>query len=96
MDASHLMMTVNAAATKGIGAFSLIHDSFGCHAGYAHELAICLREQFLRMYTEFDVLGGLAGRLRGRGSGEGAELPPATVSALWTSSQVRQSQYFFA
>jgi DNA-directed RNA polymerase len=89
------MLTVNAAATNGISAFSLIHDSFGCHAGYAHELAICLREQFLRQYTEFDVLGGLAGDFADA-AGEGAELPPMPAVGDLDLTQVRQSQYFFA
>jgi DNA-directed RNA polymerase len=95
MDASHLMMTVNAAATKGISAFSLIHDSFGCHAGYAHELAICLREEFLRMYTEFDVIGDLAADFASA-AGEGADMPDQPDTGTLDLSQVTSSQYFFA
>lgn len=95
MDASHLMMTVNAAAEKGIGAFSLIHDSFGCHAGYAFELATCLREQFLRMYTEFDVLGNLAADFADASAAD-AELPPPPPCGTLDLSQVIGSQYFFA
>ena len=95
MDASHLMMTVNAAATKGISAFSLIHDSFGCHAGYAGTLAQCLREEFLRMYTEFDVIGDLAADFA-TAAGEGAELPPQPQTDTLDLSQVLGSQYFFA
>jgi DNA-directed RNA polymerase len=95
MDASHLMMTVNAAAEEGISAFSLIHDSFGCHAGYAGTLARCLREQFLRMYTEFDVIGDLCADFVDA-AGEGADLPAPPPKGKLDLSQVISSQYFFA
>jgi DNA-directed RNA polymerase len=95
LDASHLMMTVNAAATKGISAFSLIHDSFGCHAGYANELACSLREQFLRMYTEFDVIADLFADFQ-QAAGEGAELPVPPEKGDLDLTQVLASPYFFA
>jgi DNA-directed RNA polymerase len=96
MDASHLMMTVNAAAEKGISAFSLIHDSFGCHAGYAHEMARSLREQFLRMYTEFDVIGDLAADFADAAGELAGELPAPPPKGDLDLSQVLRSPYFFA
>jgi DNA-directed RNA polymerase len=96
MDASHLMMTVNAAAEKGITAFSLIHDSFGCHAGYAHELACCLREQFLRMYTEFDAISDLAQDFADAAGELAEELPAPPPKGTLDLSQVLGSSYFFA
>ena len=55
LDASHLIMTVAAAAACGIHHFMVIHDSFGTHACKVDLLRDILREQFVRLY-EVDVL----------------------------------------
>src|SRR5262249_52432302 len=52
LDAAHLMRTVNACRKKEIRSFSLIHDSYGTHAGNAWAMAASLREEFVRMYSE--------------------------------------------
>ena len=55
-DADHLKHTVNAAVAEGITQIATVHDSFGClpcHAGRFNEI---IREQFVRMYQEHDVL----------------------------------------
>ncbi len=57
MDASHLMQTVHAANGLGIDCFAMIHDSFGTHAGQAHILFRAVRQQFVRTYSDQDVLG---------------------------------------
>lgn len=56
MDASHLMLTVDACVDKGINAFAMIHDSYGTHAGKADILYQTVREVFVNTYTEHDVL----------------------------------------
>ena len=56
VDATHLMMTVNAAASEGITDFAMIHDDFGCHAAQVDSLQKVTREQFVRLYTENDLL----------------------------------------
>ncbi len=55
-DAAHLLRTVNAARAEGITQFALVHDSFGslpCHAARFRQI---IREEFVRMYEEHDVL----------------------------------------
>lgn len=59
LDASHLMMTVNGLRENGITDVALVHDSFGTHATNASTLNRVLREQFVRLYTEFDPLNDI-------------------------------------
>jgi DNA-directed RNA polymerase len=93
LDAAHLMRTVNAAAAKGISAFSLIHDSYGCHAGYANELAMSLREQFIAMYSEQDVLAAIKAEFE---SAAGEELPALPERGTLDLTKVSDSPYFFS
>jgi DNA-directed RNA polymerase len=59
LDASHLMMTVNGLRTEGVSDIALVHDSFGVLAPNAVRLGKVLREQFVRLYTEFDPLNDI-------------------------------------
>lgn len=58
-DASHLLRTVVAAAEEGIVDIATVHDSFGCLPSRATRFNQIIREQFLRMYQEHDVLAEL-------------------------------------
>lgn len=55
-DAAHLLRTVNACASEGITSIATVHDSFGCHAAHARRFNAIIREEFVRMYEEHDVL----------------------------------------
>ena len=55
MDASHLQLFCNTFGNRG-HSIAVIHDSFGTHAGYTEELRDCLREEFVNMYKNNDVL----------------------------------------
>ena len=63
-DAAHLMMTVNAAASEGITNIVTVHDSFGCLAPRAERFRRIIREQFVRMYEEHDVLAEILERAK--------------------------------
>lgn len=56
LDAAHLMLTVLEAHEVGINHFSLIHDSFGTHAGNTTRFFQIIRETFVQMYEEYDPL----------------------------------------
>lgn len=56
MDASHLQLTVCTAADRGIDHFAMIHDSYGTTVAQAGQLFSIVRECFVKMYTEHDVL----------------------------------------
>jgi DNA-directed RNA polymerase len=55
-DAAHLLLTVNACVAEGINAIATVHDSFGCLAPQATRFNQIIRETFVRMYEEHDVL----------------------------------------
>jgi len=56
LDASHLLLTANAAGAAGISSIATVHDSFGCLAPQAGRFNAIIREQFALMYENHDVL----------------------------------------
>jgi DNA-directed RNA polymerase, mitochondrial len=93
LDAAHLALTVSAAIHSGIHSFSMIHDSYGTHAADAPMLARILREEFVRMYEEHDVLADFRERIQQEIGEELMEVPERGALDL---RQVMQSPYFFA
>ena len=49
-------MTLCAAEDAGIKHFAMIHDSYGSPISQAQLMYDIVREQFVKMYTEHDVL----------------------------------------
>jgi DNA-directed RNA polymerase len=93
LDASHMMRTVGAAAADDIEDFALIHDSYGTHAGNTQRLADHIRAEFVRMYSEADILANLKAELEAQSGLTLDALPPKGTLDL---QQVLQSAYFFA
>jgi DNA-directed RNA polymerase, mitochondrial len=58
-DASHLLRTVAASADEGVIDIATVHDSFGCLPSRATRFNQIIREQFLKMYEDHDVLAEL-------------------------------------
>jgi DNA-directed RNA polymerase, mitochondrial len=56
LDAAHLQATLAAASEEGLEYFAAVHDSFGVHAADVARFAVIIREQFVQMYEEHDVL----------------------------------------
>jgi DNA-directed RNA polymerase, mitochondrial len=56
LDAAHLQLTVHMASIEGIKDFAVVHDSFGVHAADVTKFSRIIREAFVKMYTEHDVL----------------------------------------
>ncbi len=93
LDASHMMRTIARAHAEGIRSFCMIHDSYGTHAGNAAALANFLREEFVSMYLETDVLADLRENLQ---SQCGEELPDLPAKGNLDIEQVLVSPFFFA
>ena len=55
-DAAFLQLTISDMADQGVDAYAMIHDSFGTHACNSALLAATLRNVFVKMYSEHDVL----------------------------------------
>ncbi|MBW7970995.1 DNA-directed RNA polymerase [Bradyrhizobium sp. BR 10289] len=58
-DAAHLLLTCRNSAHEGIVDIATVHDSFGCLPSRATRFNQIIRETFLRMYTDHDVLSEL-------------------------------------
>lgn len=55
-DAAHLLMVASAAASEDITQLATVHDSFGCLAPQAARFRQIVREQFVRLYRDNNVL----------------------------------------
>lgn len=95
MDAAHMQLTVARCHAEGIRSFSLIHDSYGTHAGNSWALAQFLREEFVKMYGDHDVLAEFAQEI-GAMLPEGTKLPPLPPKGSLDLAQVLESPFFFA
>ena len=95
MDASALMLTIGACLDEGITSFAMIHDSYGTHAGRTDDLARILRQKFVQMYTDHDVLAEFRDTLVAR-LGPDVELPPLPERGSLDLNAVLESDYFFA
>lgn len=97
MDACHLMMVVNAAFCENITQVALVHDSFGCLAGDATRWNKIIREQFARLYSEFDVLGEVRHQaLKDITEANAHRIPDVPAKGTLDINLIKQSHYAFA
>lgn len=97
LDASAMMLTIGRCLDDGISSFAMIHDSYGTHAADTERMAKHLRDAFVRMYEEHDVLAEFLAAVAARLPPEAvAELPPPPTPGTLDLSLVRESAYFFA
>jgi DNA-directed RNA polymerase, mitochondrial len=59
-----LLRTVNAAVSEGITSVATVHDCFGCLPSRAERFREIIREEFVRMYEEHDVLAEVLAEAR--------------------------------
>lgn len=96
-DAAHLMLTVVRAKQAGINSFGMVHDSFATTAGQTEELFRIVRESFVEMYSEVNVLGSFRDEIVQQLSDEGREkLPALPERGTLDLSQVVDSRFCFA
>lgn len=94
MDASHMRATLRAGWNEGLRSFSLIHDSYGTHAGNTEALAAILREEFIKMYSN-NVLEVFKKELELQ-LPDGATLPDLPPTGTLDLEAINKSRYFFA
>jgi DNA-directed RNA polymerase len=96
-DASHLLRTVNACVAEGITSIATVHDSFGCHAPHARRFNQIIREQFVAMYEEHDVLAEvLASAKRDLTDHNWHRLPETPTYGNLQLKDILHAQYAFA
>lgn len=93
MDAAAMMMAVNKAAARGVSSFHCIHDDFGTHAADTQCLYESLREAFVEMYSE-DQLLRTFGQFTKILPNDFVPLPPERGG--FDLNEVLRSRYFFS
>lgn len=98
MDASSLVMAVvKANEDYGIASFALVHDSFGTHASDSAKLAKALRESFVYMYENNDVINMLYTSVKNKlPSDVASTLPAPPKKGNLDLKSVLDSKYIFA
>tara|TARA_R110000850_G_scaffold171373_4_gene296763 strand:- start:738 stop:2258 length:1521 start_codon:yes stop_codon:yes gene_type:complete len=94
LDASALTRTINKASKVGMQDFAMVHDSYGTHSSNMPELSSILREEFVSMYEEHDVLNELRDHAIKTLGTEDVPLPPSMGNL--DIRNVLKSDYFFA
>lgn len=96
-DASHLLLTVRAAAKEGFKHFALVHDSFGCIGARSERFHQIIREEFVKMYEEHDVLTEVLERAKcDLTVQDHGRLPSEVVKGSLNIKEVLNAKYAFA
>lgn len=92
MDASHLQLTVCTAKDQGINHFAMIHDSYGTTLEDAGQMFKTVRECFVKLYTEHDVLKEFAEEVSHLTE---QEIPEPPSKGAFNINEVLSSLYAF-
>jgi len=92
VDATHMMMCINAGAEQGIDSFAMIHDDFGTHACHIDEWHGIIRHCFVRMHSDNDFLGKFK---KTQENSSGLTLNTLPPSGDLDIEEVFESTYFF-
>ena len=92
-DGCHLRMSVNLGAYNGVSHFSVIHDSFGCHAADVPMLNACIRQAFVNLYVDYDPLADFKSQTE---QAANINLPPLPDKGDLDVTVVTDSEFFFA
>ena len=96
-DGAHMQLTVVRAKQEGLQNFAMIHDSFGTTAGDVETLYRIVRESFVEMYEEVDVLGSFKEELEDQLSDDTkTKLPSLPERGDLELTAVCDSRYCFA
>lgn len=95
LDAAALTFTVVKCVQEGVTDFAMVHDSYGTHSPNMPLLNDRLREAFVEMYKNNDVLQNLYDSAVTTLS-EGTEVPLPPTKGTLEIDEVLKSDYFFA
>jgi len=92
VDAAHMHMVVAEGARQGLTHFAMIHDDFGVHARYVDQWHSIIRDQFIKLHSETDVLAEFKLQQEER---TGIALPDLPERGNLDLESVRKSLFFF-
>ena len=94
LDAAAMTKTINTCKRHGMTDFAMVHDSYGTHSSLMPRMSDIIRDEFVRMYEEHDVLTELRDHAIQTLGTEDVPLPPAMGNL--DIRKVLHSDYFFA
>lgn len=94
LDAAHMHLTIARAAVEGLTGFLLVHDSYGTHACDVDTLQRIIREEFVRMYKNYDIIQELQMSFKLSHPRAALTQPPSIGS--FDITQVIKSEYMFS
>ena len=92
LDASHMFCTIGKMILMGVKDFSMIHDSYGCHAPFVPTMRECIKEEFYEMHRS-NLLELFKRDIERQ---LGVMLPTVPMRGSFDVSAVLESDYFFA
>lgn len=96
IDAAHLVRSVELADANGVDDFSMIHDSFGCHASDVDELVAALKEAAVQIHND-DMLQMFRDTLSSTLPSTWAnKLPEVPSKGTLNLCELRDSDFFFS
>jgi len=98
IDGAAMTLTVVACKEQGVDSFAVIHDSFGTHAADTDTLFALVREVFVDMFTQNEVLDNFKKAVHDSITDEvlREELPDDLVKGDLDLEEVKFSMYCFA
>lgn len=93
MDASHLQLTVCNAVDADIHHFAMIHDSYGAPVAQAKHMYKVVRESFIKMYTDHDVLESFRDDMKKLSD---TKLPDFPARGILDLNEIIKSKYIFS
>lgn len=94
MDASAMTKTINSCRQQGVDNFAMVHDSYGTHSCDMPKLSSVLREEFVNLYKEHDVLDELRSHaVEVLGT---SDIPQPPSCGTLDIQKILESDYFFA
>jgi DNA-directed RNA polymerase, mitochondrial len=97
LDAAHLLRVAAAAARAGITQTATVHDSFGCLPSQAGRFRQIIREEFIRLYRDHDVLRDILEQAKADlPPEEWHRLPPLPEYGSLDLEEIRHAEYAFA
>jgi DNA-directed RNA polymerase len=94
-DAAHLCHTIVQMEAERRHSWSVVHDSFGTHAGDVQALSLTLRRTFVELYDGREPLVTFVAQVAA-GLPSGLELPAPPPQGKFDVREVLESEFFFA
>lgn len=94
LDAAAMTKTINQCRGYNMNDFAMVHDSYGTHSTHMPRMSNIIREEFVKMYEEHDVLTELRDHAIHLLGTRDIPLPPAMGDL--DIRNVLHSEYFFA